>query len=433
MRIHWKQDHGLADGDIALRARSLVPRVRSIQRVIDVHDYQASEASVLLPHADSTAVHDVARRYRTDQLRLIVVIGIGGSNLGTKAVYDALVGYQAGAVSHTPYIVFVDSIDPAILDHHIRTLIPTLSHTEEVLLISVSKSGGTTETIANTEILLAAYARAFGPMDGRLIVITDDGSPYWQAAEQRGITTVAIPAMVGGRYSVLSPVGLVPLSLAGIAINELRAGAQDILPYCLHEDWEHNPAIQSATITALSYEAGLTSSDTFLFHTELESLGKWYRQLLGESIGKAEKVNGTPQSTGITPTVSIGSTDLHSVGQLYLGGPVDRLTTFVYATPALEHAVPVERMFPDIVHMINGKTTTDIMSAIRVGTQRAYAKANRPFITVELAAITPYELGAFMQWKMLEIIYLGTLLGVNPFDQPSVESYKTETKRILET
>ena len=154
---------------------------------------------------------------------------------------------------------------------------------------------------------------------------------------------------------------------------------------------------------------------------------------MGESIGKEHDREGEVVHTGLTPTVSIGSTDLHSVGQLYLGGPRDKITTFIYSTDAEEKVrVPKKRSFPSVVEMINGKSTHDIMGAILEGAKIAYNKNELPFMEIELEGITPYELGAFMQFKMIEMMYLGILLNVNPFDQPNVESYKVETKQLLE-
>jgi len=247
------------------------------------------------------------------------------------------------------------------------------------------------------------------------------------------VTYLTIPKQVGGRYSVLSAVGLFPLCALGVDIDALHQGASDIRSYCLNDDLAHNPAAQSAAVVAYHHQSGKIISDTFVFNSELESLGKWYRQLLGESIGKEHDVDGNQVFTGITPTVSVGSTDLHSVGQLYLGGPKDKLTTFVYSTDESQKLlVPNERTFSSVVEMVNGKTTNDVMSAILEGVKIAYNKQQVPFMSVELASITPYEIGAFMQFKMMEMMYLGKLLNVNPFDQPNVESYKLETKRILE-
>ena len=430
MKLNWKHTHGLSDGDIALRAGSLSAYTTSLRAVHTAGDESVPEASLTLPATDVAPISEVAAAVSSTRLRYIVVIGIGGSNLGTKAIYDALRQYSTNDTN--PEIVFIDTTNAAQLRHHIATIIPTLTSMDEVVLVSISKSGGTTETIANTEVLLSAYAKQFPSITERTVVITDQDSPFYSAATEAGIARLTIPAMVGGRYSVFSAVGLLPLLLAGIDIHAIRKGAQDILPYCLNEDWEHNPAIQSATVATLLYESGIHIHDTFVFHTELESLGKWYRQLLGESIGKKETVRGERRPVGFTPTVSIGSTDLHSVGQLYLGGPNERLTTFVYSTKEEGVPIPEQRWFPELVPMINRSTTEDIMQAIRGGVKSAYGDAGLPYMEIELSGITPYELGAFMQWKMVEMMYLGKLFQVNPFDQPSVESYKVGTKRILE-
>jgi len=201
--------------------------------------------------------------------------------------------------------------------------------------------------------------------------------------------------------------------------------------YCLKTEVEHNPAIQSAAVLANAMRDGKTINDNFVFNSELESLGKWYRQLMGESVGKENDLGGKKVNTGLTPTVSVGSTDLHSVGQLYLGGPLDKITTFIYSTDTSRALnVPTERTFPAVVEMINGVSTSDIMNAILGGVKIAYNKKQIPFMEVQFEEITPYELGAFMQFKMM---YLGKLLNVNPFDQPNVESYKIETKQLLET
>jgi len=144
-------------------------------------------------------------------------------------------------------------------------------------------------------------------------------------------------------------------------------------------------------------------------------------------------LNGKKVNTGLTPTVSVGSTDLHSVGQLYLGGPKDKITTFIYDTNVENAiAVPTKRIFPKVVTMINGKQTSDIMNAILGGIKIAYDKNELPYMEIQFSSINPYEIGAFMQFKMIEMMYLGKLLNVNPFDQPNVESYKIETKQLLE-
>ena len=187
----------------------------------------------------------------------------------------------------------------------------------------------------------------------------------------------------------------------------------------------------SAAVLFENFRMGKTINDNFIFHPELESLGKWYRQLLGESIGKEHDRDMKVVRIGITPTVSIGSTDLHSVGQLYLGGPEDKLTTFISAEFNKRGNAITPEVFAGAEEGIAGKKPADVAEAILKGVKIAYEKKGLPFMEVLLPDITPASLGAFMQWKMMEMMYLGELFNVNPFDQPNVESYKTETKSIL--
>jgi len=219
----------------------------------------------------------------------------------------------------------------------------------------------------------------------------------------------------------------------GLDIVKFRQGAEEMANVCVHPEINQNPAAIAAVTGVQAYRTGKNIHDLFLFNSELESLGKWWRQLLGESIGKAV-IDGVNQETvGITPTVSIGSTDLHSVGQLYLGGPDDKLTTFLSVkNQPVDIVISPSRFFPKLIPMINNKSVNVIMDAIMAGTKSAYTEKGRQYLDIELSEISPFELGAFMQFKMIEVMYIGKLLKVNPFNQPNVESYKQKTKEILE-
>jgi glucose-6-phosphate isomerase len=374
-------------------------------------------------------VKALAGEKATSKLKYNVVVGIGGSNLGTKAVYDALLGYRdVIQPNRAPKLLFAETTDPEWLKHAAQ-LFETLTDPEEIIVTVISKSGGTTETLANFEIIMHSLAEKFGDMTKRVVAITDEGSKLWDAAKAKSVATLAIPKPVGGRYSVLSAVGLFPLATVGVKIDQLLEGANSLLDQCFAED---NVAARSAVVLAAAHDKGCVINDNFFFHPELESLGKWYRQLMGESIGKEQSLSGETVHAGITPTVSLGSTDLHSVGQLYLGGPKDKFTTFVSTLQSADVKVPESRVFPELVEMINGKTAADIMSAILEGVKVAYRKANLPYMEVALDAIDERSLGAYLQFKMLEMMYLGILFDVNSFDQPNVEAYKVETKRLLE-
>lgn len=419
---------GIPDGEIARRAAALDEYRAHLVSVVESGGYNAPEASLNL--SSDTELFGKLEEMRdamvSPSLKYIIVAGIGGSNLGAKAVYDALPGEtDVFAPDRFPKILFADTNDERLLSALAGLLETHTQEPEEVLFISISKSGGTTETAANTEIIFEALQKKWSRKKAadRMVIISDEHSPLWEAAKKQDIAALSVPENIGGRYSIFSAAGLFPLLAAGIDIGELSRGAHDMLDSCLKEGGE-NPALVSAVIATLSYEQGKHVSDMFLFHRELESLGKWYRQLLGESIGKTEAV-------GILPTVSIGSTDLHSVGQLYLGGPKNIFTTFVSA--GMREGIPIshERLFPEIVKMIGGKTTADISRAILEGTKIAYEKRGLPFTEIILDDLSLRSLGAFFQFKMMEVMYLGKILGVNAFDQPDVESYKNETKRIL--
>jgi glucose-6-phosphate isomerase len=330
-------------------------------------------------------------------------------------------------------ILYADTVDSDLIHTIVSLIEPVLKKGENVLINGVSKSGGTTETIANFEVLVDVIKRYKRDWYNHIVVTTDKNSPYWSLAEKNGFHLLEIPSKVGGRFSVFSAVGLFPLGLLGIDIDELLKGAREMKKRCLHPHVHDNPAALSASLGYAHYKQGKNIQDLFLFSTDLESLGKWYRQLLGESIGKEYDRNSKQVFTGITPTVSIGSTDLHSMAQLALGGPFDKFTTFVRVEQNNAFVqVPKLPEYASLVQGIQGKSLDDIMLAIFKGAQAAYRKGNRPFVEVVLPDKTACSIGQFMQFKMMETMFLGALCEVNPFDQPNVEAYKRETRKILE-
>lgn len=427
--LQLNTDH--AGLDVHETVKKLETYTTRLREVRGSKAYTEYESSINLPNDDELLTHvkEVAHTVVTPQMKYSIVIGIGGSNLGTKAIYDAVYGAR-DLIEPTrfPKMLFAETTDPEWLATA-QSLLKGLTRPEEVLVTVISKSGGTTETMANFEVLMQTLREKFGDVTGRVVAITDEGSKLWEAAGAQQMQRLAIPAPVGGRYSVLSAVGLLPLLSVGIDITQLRKGASEMLDRTLGED---NIAAQSAAVLALARNNGQVINDNFMFHPELESVGKWYRQLMGESVGKEQSLTGETVHAGITPTVSLGSTDLHSVGQLYLGGPKDKLTTFVSSAQSVKVSVPTQRVFPDLVPVATGKTAEQIMAAILQGTQIAYQKAGLPYMEVVLDDLSVASLGAYLQFKMVEMMYLGQLLGVNSFDQPNVESYKIETKRLLE-
>lgn len=369
-------------------------------------------------------VQAVIAQKKALQPTALVVVGIGGSNLGTMAIAQALHG-SFNNQQNKLKIYFADTVDADYINDIVQLVARELINNNKVIINIVSKSGATTETIANGELFIEQLKQHCGDNYHEYVVVTTDyDSALWQLGKQEGYTCLEIPRAVGGRYSVFSAVGLFPLGLMGIDIVNLLAGARAMR--------STNYAVGNAATLYAHYKQGKAIHDTFLFSVNLEGIGKWYRQLMGESIGKEHNVHGNTVYVGITPTVSIGSTDLHSVGQLYLGGPRDKITTFItVGTTHAQTTVPEYPQFDALVSHIQGKQLSTIMKAIVQGTQRTYAQRSLPFISIVLPELSAFYLGQLIQLKMYEMIYLAYLLEVNPFDQPNVELYKQETRKIL--
>lgn len=411
----------------------LLPEIERV-RAAEKSGYETPYGCLHLP-ADTDQINhvkNIVAQIRELQPSTLVVVGIGGSNLGTMAVQEALLG-KFNNQKQNLKMYYADTVDTDYIADILSFVEQELRNKKTVIINIVSKSGTTTETVANGQLFIELLQRYHGAQYHTYVVVTTDrDSALWRIAEQERYAALEIPRLVGGRYSVFSPVGLFPLGLMGIDIEQLCAGAAAITSVCIAPDFATNPALQSAATLFFHHQQQRTIHDTFLFSVALESVGKWYRQLMGESIGKERDVNGNSVHRGITPTVSIGSTDLHSVGQLYLGGPRDKITTFV--TVERTHGVgtvPEHSPLQSLVPHIQDKQLATIMAAIVTGTERAYEQNSVPYMTIALPEISARYIGQLMQLKMYEMVYLGYLLHVNPFDQPNVESYKQETRKIL--
>lgn len=419
--------------DLQKERSTLLPEIEKISNS-RTQGYATDYASINLSF-DAALINDmnmIVREKKTFDPTTLVVIGIGGSNLGTIAVLEALRGKFYNE-HYDINIYFVDTVDSDYVNDIAHIVNQDLTKGNNVILNVISKSGTTTETVANAEIFLEIL-KNHRPYNYHqfVIVTTDQGSALWQLAEKEKFARLAIPDNVGGRYSVFSAVGLFPLRFLDVDIEALLHGAQSGFACSINKELNHNPAATSAALIITHYQKGLTIHDTFLFSVALEGLGAWYRQLSAESLGKAFNRKNQLINTGVLPTISMGSTDLHSVAQLYLAGPYNRFTTFVTVEKnKAQLTVPNYENFELLVPHIQGKSFVTIMKAITEGTQQAYLNDNRPFVTMTLPEKSAYFVGQWMQIKMVEIMYCGFLLDINPFDQPQVEQYKKETKNIL--
>ncbi|MDD9954583.1 MAG: hypothetical protein OXR66_09720 [Candidatus Woesearchaeota archaeon] len=406
--------------------KRLRPEVRRMQRAA-ANAYRDDRASINLPFDTTHLQRAEALARKHKRAALVIVVGIGGSNLGTWAVQEAVLGKQHNLTSKKK-IFYADTVDAENIMRLNTLLAGALRRKEHVVINGVSKSGGTAETIANLGVFVQTLRNYRRNPKNHVVITTNEGSNFWQYGKEHGYATLPIPQKVGGRYSVFSLVGLFPLAVIGVNIRKLLAGARAMRTACMQT--RKNPAITRAALLHHAYSKGRNIADNFYFRVDLENIGKWYRQLMGESIGKEwNKTHRKQVWMGITPTVSVGSTDLHSMAQLYFGGPDDKFFSIVTCNSWTN--VKVQPGYESLVPTIKGKSFKQIMNAIVGGVTAVLRKQGRPFCTIELTNTNEHAIGGLLQLHMMEMMYLAALLRVNPFDQPNVEAYKIETKRLL--
>ncbi len=420
---------------IAFEADKLRDYISKIQSVISKNKYSDPESSVILPNDESIlySSQNLAKEFSSENLKYIFLIGIGGSNLGTQAIYNAVRGQYDYLERTLPKVFFLDAISSNNINQINRIVDNEGINHDDFVIFFISKSGGTTETVGNLNLLVQVLSEYLENevVKSRIITITDEDSKLWKNIEKENMYKLP-HEKVGGRFSVFSHVGITPLTfIFEDQVEELIHGARVALEDCTQFEFNANPAMQSALITNLYIEKGIRINNSFFFESNLEFLGKWHRQLVGESLGKLKNKKGETVNTGITPIVSIGSTDLHSMLQLYIGGPNDKLTNFVFVKSEDPLKINESSITKDLVENLEGKSAFEINKAIYEGVKRSYVKNERAFMEIIFQNNNLFSLGYFMQFKMLEVMYLAHLMNINAFDQPSVEDYKEETRELL--
>ncbi len=353
---------------------------------------------------------------------MLIIIGIGGSNLGTKAVHEFLHGVYYNDQRPKMSCYFVDTLNADAVAVILQCMQDVLAQGKQVLINVISKSGSTTETIINFDLFLSLLKK-YRPDNYQeyIVVTTDADSKFSSIALRENFSLLTIPPVIGGRYSVFTAVGLFPLGMLGIDIQELCNGAQQVVTDVLSN--KNNDAVHGAYASYNQCLEQKNIHDMFVFGSELTSLGLWYRQLVGESLGKDKKI-------GITPTVSVGSTDLHSVGQLYLGGPRDKYVTFVATNQQQDLFFEPQAELKSLMPMFKKNSVEYVMQAIIEGTKKAYTIDDRSFESLYIPK-NAYSCGQVLQYSMMRIVYMAHLFEVNPFDQPHVELYKRQVREIL--
>jgi len=353
-------------------------------------------------------------RLRKDN-ECLVVAGIGGSYLGARAAIEAL-------CQENEFPVYFAGHNLSALYH--SQLLRELEGRRFAVCV-ISKSGTTTETAIAFRLLrdLMNHREDAGSSD-RIIAITDpEKGALRQLAQEEGIQTFDIPPDVGGRFSVLSPVGLLPCAAAGIPLKEMLKGSEDALARYTGED-DGNIMLLYALTRHLLHRQGTAIEVLSTFHPELDLFCEWWKQLTGESEGKNGK--------GLFPASTVMTTDLHSMGQLLQEGPRNILETFLVSSqPGRELAVPEDRRNLDGLNYLAGKSLGEINRKAYQGTRDAHISGGIPVMSLEVPSVSPAALGELFIFFELAVSVSGRLAGINPFDQPGVDEYKNRMFRLL--
>jgi glucose-6-phosphate isomerase len=346
----------------------------------------------------------------------LIVIGIGGSYLGARAVIEAL-GRGDG-----PQVIFAGN---SLSSHYHADVLRKIQGKRFGINV-ISKSGTTTEPAVSFRIYREALENRVGKEAAkRLIVATTDSKKgaLRKFADEEGYATLRVPDDVGGRYSVLTPVGLLPIAVAGIDIDKLREGAQFCAKACSNPDVTKNPATFYAAARNLLYRQGKTTEIFASFEPRLHYVAEWWKQLYGESEGK-DHISLFPASVDLT-------TDLHSMGQWIQQGRRNIIETFVIVDGGEETlAIPQGNNLDELGYLA-GKDMNEVNHAAYRATALAHRDGDVPNQTIHLDQLNAFSLGALLYFFERACGISGYLMGVNPFNQPGVEAYKTNMFALL--
>jgi glucose-6-phosphate isomerase len=375
------------------------------------------------PNIISSIEADVARL--SPKIKLFVVIGIGGSYLGARAVIEALQSEFAAAIpSQRPFIVYAGH---TLSEDYYHQLIELLDAYDYATVV-ISKSGTTTEPAVAFRVVKAHMVSKYGADEAshRIIAITDArrGALHDIAVKEK-YPMYVIPDNVGGRFSVLTPVGLLPIACAGFDIKALVQGAQDMEKACGKDvAFDENLAAQYAAVRNGLYEAGKKIEIMVNYQPKLHFVSEWWKQLYGESEGKDKK--------GIFPASVDFTTDLHSMGQWIQDGERTIFETVIsIEKPNRELLFPSDDENLDGLNFLAGKRVDEVNKMAELGTRLAHVDGGVPNIRISVPELNEYYIGQLIYFFEIGCGISGNVLGVNPFNQPGVEAYKKNMFALL--
>ncbi len=389
-----------------------------------------------LPFNQGEIVEDIlatAKAVRKN-FKNFVVLGIGGSALGPTAVFQALCHLHYNELPpkkrRGPKFYVEDNVDPermlALLD---------VIDVKETMFNVITKSGATSETMSQYLVITELLKKELGADYVSHVIATTDTKKgnLIKLAKQEGFKTYYIPDGVGGRFSELCPVGLLPAAVLGINIKQMLNGAADMFKNSNKADPFKNAPLMAAVLQYIAMGKGRNISVMMPYADSLKYMADWYCQLWGESLGKAVSLDGKTVYAGQTPVKALGVTDQHSQIQLYTEGPFDKVVTFIAVDKYRGQYIIPQGLpeYPD-VNFLCGNDMGLLITNERKATEYALTKAGRMNHTVYLPEVNAYTIGELLMFFMLETAYCGVLLNIDTFNQPGVEEGKKATFALFD-
>lgn len=388
-----------------------------------------------LPYNQDAIVADILETAKEIRRKFenFVVLGIGGSALGPSMMFTALCHLHYNDLPRSkrkgPRFFVEDNVDPV----RMKELLDVID-VKKTCFNVISKSGATSETMTQYLIIADLLQKAGEDVKEHVVFTTDAarGNLVKISQELGGVKSYVLPDGVGGRFSELCPVGLLPAAVLGIDVKLLLKGAAYMDKLCKSADLKKNPALLCATLQIIAMEEGKNIGVLMPYSDNLRYVSDWYAQLWAESLGKNETLDGKPCNVGQTPVKALGVTDQHSQVQLYTEGPYDKVVTFL-SVESYKEKSPIPHGCEDIpdVNFLGGHTMEELIQAENKATAYALTKAGRLNYTIVLPEVNEFTMGQLLYLFELQTAYAGAMLNINTFNQPGVEAGKKATFALL--
>ncbi|HEY0607738.1 MAG TPA: glucose-6-phosphate isomerase [Herpetosiphonaceae bacterium] len=420
-------EHGLTEQELDAATEQARQAIQMVQQRRQSGDLRWME----LPYADISEIEQLATDLR-DQFENFVVLGIGGSALGNIAVNTALNGpfYNQLTNRKTPRLFVLDNSDPEFNAGLLDVIDPARS-----VFNVITKSGSTGETLSSFLFFRDAVQKAVGAdkIKDHFVLTTDPAKgPLRELVNKEGFRSLPVPDGVGGRFSVLSPVGLLSAAVTGIDIKQLLAGAAYADQITREADPWHNPAAIGALIQYLLYGKGVDIVVMMPYAQRLKDIADWFAQLWAESLGKKLSRTGETVNVGPTPVKALGATDQHSQVQLYVEGPFNKLINFIRVEQFAEQgSLPAGYADMDAFGYLTGHSFAELINAEQEATAIALTEAGKPSMTHIVPEINAFTVGQLLYLLEVQTAVAGELFGIDAFDQPGVEAGKIATYALL--